>query len=131
MAQLSFSSDSLSGLGAQSSKRQKPLPDVRKCGGLCLVPAGVPPVSSQYLHHLWLRYNVWVLLTLIAVIGGVVAFLNEYSVSWLTKVHQMTINHNKYGKGVQFLLWTLWTVGCVILSCVCVALSNSHAAEGS
>lgn len=59
------------------------------------------------------------------------AFLNEYSSSWLVKVHQMTINTTKFGHGIQFLLWTLWTIGCVVLSCICVALSDSHAAEGT
>lgn len=128
---LFLSSDSLTPLGADGPRRLKPEPDVRIWRGLCVLPPGMKPFSSENLRRLWLRYNVWLLLTLLALGGGVQAFLNEYSVSWLVKVHQMTINSSKFSHGIQFLLWTLWTLGCVVLSCICVALSDSHAAEGA
>lgn len=128
---LLFSSDSLASVGSGVPRGRKPEPDVRVWGGLCLLPPGMRPLTSENMHRLWLRYNVWLLLTFIAMGGGIVAFLNEYSSGWLVKVHQMTINNTKFGHGIQFLLWTLWTIGCIVLSCICVALSDSHAAEGT
>lgn len=119
------------GSGSAPYNRQKPIPEERVCRGLCLLPAGMRMFSSQNARRIWLRYNVWLLLTMLAVGGGTVAFLNEYSISWLTKIHQKTINNSKFSEPVKFALWSSWTLGCVVLSCICVALSDSHAAEGT
>lgn len=127
----SFTTDTRNGVGATPYNRPKPLPDQRLLFGLVVLPPGMRFFSSANLRRLWLRYNIWLLLTILAIGGGIVAFLNEYLIGWLTHFHQKTINNNKFSEPVKFVLWTVFTIGCVVLSCICVALSDSHAAEGT
>lgn len=130
-SQASWTQDTLEGIGSTSSRRQKPVEDIRYCRGLVLLPPGVAFFSSENLRRLWLRYNVWLLLSMISIGGGIVAFLNEYFISWLTAIHQKTINNHNPSEAIRFLMWSSWAIGCTALSCICVALSDSHAAEGT
>lgn len=104
---------------------------VPACCEYCASGVKYPLLSRHRMIRMWHRYNIWVLLTALAVIGGVVAYLNESAVNQLTKVHQMAISNTTFSKGIKFLLWSSWTVVCIILSSICVALSASHAAEGA